>query len=118
MEPVIEQPICRERLTCQVGVHTFELSRSSAGRDDQGQNGSPKPTVRGADLSHASNGHTSLVDRGTEPSKDGLGSALIMRLMLDLPKDCGYSCGSADQQTLAELISSSVSELHTSAVEQ
>ena len=31
-----------------------------------------------------------LVERGTEPSEDGLGPALIMRLLLELPEQGGY----------------------------
>jgi hypothetical protein len=45
-----------------------------------------------------------LVERGIEPSEEGLGPALIMRLMLDLPKQGGYFRPLADQPTLAQAL--------------
>jgi hypothetical protein len=58
-----------------------------------------------------------LVERGIEPSEEGLGPALIMRLMLDLPRDGGYFRPLADQPTLAEALWSTVRELRMAGVE-
>jgi ATP-dependent helicase/nuclease subunit B len=57
-----------------------------------------------------------LVERGTDPSEEGLGPALIMRLMLDLPKEAGYFRQLADQPTLAEALWSTVRELRMAGV--
>jgi ATP-dependent helicase/nuclease subunit B len=52
-----------------------------------------------------------LVERGIEPSEDGLGAALMMRLLLDLPEGSGYFRPLADQPTLAQALWSTVHEL-------
>src|SRR5688572_3782559 len=52
-----------------------------------------------------------LVERGIEPSEEGLGPALIMRLMLDLPQDGGYFRPLADQPTMAQALWSTIREL-------
>src|SRR5262249_26215414 len=57
-----------------------------------------------------------LVERGIEPSEEGLGPALIMRLMLDLPKEPGYFRRLADQPTLAEALWSTIHELRLAGV--
>ncbi len=57
-----------------------------------------------------------LVERGIEPSEEGLGPALIMRLMLDLPKEAGYFRPLADQPTLAEALWSTVRELRMAGI--
>jgi RecB family exonuclease len=57
-----------------------------------------------------------LVERGIEPSEEGLGPALIMRLMLDLPRDGGYFRPLADQPTLAEALWSTVRELRMAGI--
>src|SRR5262245_33790593 len=57
-----------------------------------------------------------LVERGIEPSEEGLGPALIMRLMLDLPKEGGYFRPLADQPTLAEALWSTVRELRMAGI--
>lgn len=43
-----------------------------------------------------------VVERGIDPSEEGLGAALIMRLLLDLPEGRGYFRSLADQPTLAK----------------
>src|SRR5262245_18487218 len=43
-----------------------------------------------------------LVERGIDPSQEGLGPALIMRLPLDLPEKDGSFRALADQPTLAQ----------------
>src|SRR2546427_8983258 len=45
-----------------------------------------------------------LVERGIDPSEEGLGAALIMRLLLDLPEDGGYFRSLADQPTMAQAL--------------
>jgi ATP-dependent helicase/nuclease subunit B len=57
-----------------------------------------------------------LVERGIEPSEEGLGPALIMRLMLDLPKEGGYFRPLADQPTLAEALWSTIRELRMAGI--
>jgi hypothetical protein len=57
-----------------------------------------------------------LVDRGIEPSEESLGPALIMRLLLDLPKEGGYFRPLADQPTLAQALWSTIRELRTAGV--
>ena len=57
-----------------------------------------------------------LVERGIEPSEEGLGPALIMRLMLDLPQDGGYFRPLADQPTLAQALWSTVRELRMAGI--
>jgi ATP-dependent helicase/nuclease subunit B len=57
-----------------------------------------------------------LVERGIEPSEEGLGAALIMRLLLDLPQEGGYFRPLADQPTLAQALWSTIRELRTAGV--
>jgi ATP-dependent helicase/nuclease subunit B len=57
-----------------------------------------------------------LVERGIEPSEEELGPALIMRLMLDLPKEGGYFRPLADQPTLAEALWSTIRELRMAGI--
>ena len=45
-----------------------------------------------------------LVERGIDPSEEGLGPALIMRLLLDLPEAGGYFRSLADQPTMAQAL--------------
>jgi len=57
-----------------------------------------------------------LVERGIEPSEEGLGPALIMRLMLDLPMEGGYFRPLADQPTLAQALWSTIRELRMAGI--
>src|SRR5688500_17067025 len=52
-----------------------------------------------------------LVERGIDPSEEGLGPALIMRLLLGLPLEAGYIRPLADQPTMAEALYATVREL-------
>ena len=52
-----------------------------------------------------------LVERGIDPSEEGLGPALIMRLLLDLPTERGYFRPLADQPTMAQALWSTIREL-------
>src|SRR5688572_32266321 len=57
-----------------------------------------------------------LVERGIDPSEEGLGPALIMRLLLELPTPDGYFRALADQPTLAQALWSTVRELRMAGV--
>src|SRR5215210_2698023 len=57
-----------------------------------------------------------LVERGIDPSEEGLGPALIMRLLLGLPEEGGYFRPLADQPTLAMALWSTLRELRMCGV--
>ena len=57
-----------------------------------------------------------LVERGIDPSEEGLGPALMMRLLLDLPEEDGYFRALADQPTMAQALWSTVRELRMAGV--
>ena len=57
-----------------------------------------------------------LVERGIDPSEEGLGPALIMRLLLDLPLEGGYFRPLADQPTMAQALWTTVRELRMAGV--
>ncbi len=57
-----------------------------------------------------------LVERGIDPSEEGLGPALMMRLLLDLPEQDGYFRALADQPTMAQALWSTVRELRMAGV--
>jgi ATP-dependent helicase/nuclease subunit B len=57
-----------------------------------------------------------LVERGIDPSEEGLGPALIMRLLLELPEDGSYFRSLADQPTMAQALWATVRELRMAGV--
>ncbi len=57
-----------------------------------------------------------LVERGIDPSEEGLGPALIMRLLLELPIDGGYFRPLADEPTMAQALYATVRELRMAGV--
>jgi RecB family exonuclease len=57
-----------------------------------------------------------LVERGIHPSEDGLGPALMMRLLLDLPLERGYFRPLADHPTMAQALWTTVRELRMAGV--
>ena len=57
-----------------------------------------------------------LVERGIDPSEEGLGPALMMRLLLDLPKDGGYFRPLADHPTMAQALWATLHELRMAGV--
>src|SRR5436189_889895 len=57
-----------------------------------------------------------LVERGIDPSEAGLGPALMMRLLLDLPEPDGYFRALADQPTMAQALWSTVRDLRMAGV--
>jgi hypothetical protein len=52
-----------------------------------------------------------LVERGIDPSEEGLGPALVMRLLLDLPERDGYFRPLAGQPSMAAALWSTIREL-------
>ena len=56
-----------------------------------------------------------LVERGVDPSEEGLGAALMMRLLLDLPEG-GYFRPLATQPTLAQALWTTMRELRMGGV--
>src|SRR5215510_8134435 len=57
-----------------------------------------------------------LVERGVDPSEEGLGPALMMRLLLDLPIEGGYFRPLADHPTMAQALWTTVRELRMAGV--
>jgi hypothetical protein len=57
-----------------------------------------------------------LVERGIEPSEEGVGPALIMRLLLDLPQKGGYFRPLADQPSMAQALWTTIRELRMAGV--
>src|SRR5258707_6324727 len=57
-----------------------------------------------------------LVERGVDPSEEGLGPALIMRLLLDLPEPDGYFRPLASQPSMAAGLWSTIHELRIAGV--
>src|SRR3954465_9211698 len=57
-----------------------------------------------------------LVERGINPSEEGLGPALMMRLLLELPRENGYFRALADQPSMAQARWTTVRELRMAGV--
>ena len=57
-----------------------------------------------------------LVERGIDPSEEGLGPALIMRLLLDLPVQSGYFRPLATQPTMAQALWITLRELRMAGI--
>jgi hypothetical protein len=57
-----------------------------------------------------------LVERGIDPSEEGLGPALMMRLLLELPPERGYFRPLADHPTMAQALWATVRELRMAGV--
>ena len=57
-----------------------------------------------------------LVEHGIDPSEEGLGPALMMRLLLDLPLEGGYFRPLADHPTMAQALWTTVRELRMAGV--
>ena len=57
-----------------------------------------------------------LLERGIDPSEEGLGPALMMRLLLDLPAEGGYFRPLADHPTMAQALWTTVRELRMAGV--
>lgn len=57
-----------------------------------------------------------LVEQGIDPSEDGLGPALMMRLLMELPEEDGYFRPLADQPSMGEALWATVRELRMAGV--
>jgi RecB family exonuclease len=58
-----------------------------------------------------------LVERGVDPAPDGIGPALIMRLLLELPSSVpGYFRGLAEQPQMADALWASMAELRMAGI--
>jgi ATP-dependent helicase/nuclease subunit B len=57
-----------------------------------------------------------LVERGIEPSEEGLGPALMMRLLYELPPKAGYFRPLAEQPSMVQALWSTVRELRIAGV--
>jgi RecB family exonuclease len=57
-----------------------------------------------------------LVERGIDPSEEGLGPALMMRLLLDLPLERGYFRPLAEHPTMAQALWTTIYELRMAGV--
>jgi hypothetical protein len=57
-----------------------------------------------------------LVERGVTPSEDGLGPALMMRLLLDLPLGGGYFRPLAEHPTMAQALWTTTCELRMAGI--
>jgi hypothetical protein len=57
-----------------------------------------------------------LIERGIDPSEEGLGPALIMRLLLDLPIQSGYFRPLASQPTMAQALWITLRELRMAGI--
>jgi RecB family exonuclease len=57
-----------------------------------------------------------LVERGIDPSEEGLGPALMMRLLLDLRQEGGYFRPLADHPTMAQAIWATLHELRIASI--
>src|SRR3954463_11252302 len=57
-----------------------------------------------------------LVERNIDPSEEGLGQALIMRLLLKLPLEVGYVRPLADQPAMAQALWATIRELRMAGV--
>ena len=58
-----------------------------------------------------------LVERGIDPSEEGLGPALMMRLLLDLPLERGYFRPLAEHPTMAQALWTTIYELRMAGVQ-
>ena len=58
-----------------------------------------------------------LVERGIDPSEEGLGPALMMRLLLDLPLERGYFRPLAEHPTMAQALWTAIYELRMAGVQ-
>ena len=108
MDPFVQQlaSLCREHVTRSkwVFVPSHALGRTIGERIAlEGTNWLNLRFVTPLDIALRM-GAPFLVERGIDPSEEGLGPALIMRLLLDLPLKDGYFRPLADQPTMAQAL--------------
>ena len=120
MDPFVEQlaSLCRDRVTLNkwVFVPSHALGHTLGERIAlSGTNWLNLRFITPLDIALRM-GAPFLVERGIEPSEEGLGPALIMRLLLDLPTQGGYFRPLADQPTLAQALWSTIRELRMAGI--
>src|SRR5258705_4171067 len=120
MDPFVQQlaAVCRDQVTrCKwVFVHSHALGRTIGERIAlEGTNWLNLRFVTPLDIALRM-GAPFLVERGIDPSEEGLGPALMMRLLLDLPEQGGYFRPLADQPTMAQALWMTVRELRMAGV--
>jgi ATP-dependent helicase/nuclease subunit B len=120
MEPFVQQlaDLCRAHVTrCKwVFVPSHAIGRSIGERIAlSGTNWLNLRFVTPLDVALRM-GAPFLVERGIDPSEEGLGPALMMRLLLDLPTEGGYFRPLADQPTMAQALWTTIHELRSAGV--
>src|SRR3954462_3328365 len=120
MDPFVEQlaALCRDQVTrCKwVFVPSHAVGRTIGERIAlEGTNWLNLRFVTPLDVALRM-GAPFLVERGIDPSEEGLGPALMMRLLLDLSLEGGYFRPLADQPTMAQALWATVRELRMTGV--
>jgi hypothetical protein len=120
MDPFVEQlaSLCRDQVTRNkwVFVPSHALGRTLGERLAlSGTNWLNLRFVTPLDIALRM-GAPFLVERGIDPSEEGLGPALIMRLLLDLPAEGGYFRPLADQPSLAQALWTTIRELRMAGI--
>src|SRR5450432_2970742 len=120
MDPFVEhlKQICRSQVTRPkwVLVPTHGIGRTLGERvAREGTNWLNLRFVTPLDIALPM-GAPFLVERGIQPSEEGLGPALMMRLLLDLPNEGGYFRPLADHPTMAQAIWATLHELRMAGI--
>src|SRR3954470_6471048 len=120
MDPFVQQlaALCRDQVTrCKWAfVPTHAVGRTIGERIAlEGTNWLNLRFVTPLDIALRM-GAPFLVERGIDPSEEGLGPALMMRLLLDLPERDGYFRPLADQPTMAQALWATVRELRMAGI--
>src|SRR3954463_9767585 len=120
MDPFVEQlaTLCRDHVTRNkwVFVPSHAIGRTIGERIAlSGTNWLNLRFVTPLDIALRMGGPF-LVERGIDPSEEGLGPALMMRLLLDLPVENGYFRPLADQPTMAQALWTTLRELRMAGV--
>jgi ATP-dependent helicase/nuclease subunit B len=120
VEPFVEQlaSLCREQVTRNkwVFVPSHAMGRTLGERIALGgTNWLNLRFVTPLDIALRM-GAPFLVERDIDPSEEGLGPALIMRLLLDLPLERGYFRPLADQPAMAQALWTTIRELRMAGV--
>src|SRR3954470_496040 len=121
MDPFVQQlaALCRDQVTrCKwVFVPSHAVGRTIGERIAlEGTNWLNLRFVTPLDIALRM-GAPFMVERGIAPSEEGLGPALMMRLLLDLPLEGGYFRPLADHPTMAQALWTTVRELRMAGVD-
>src|SRR5450432_3459623 len=120
MDPFVEhlKQICRSQVTRPkwVLVPTHGIGRTLGERvAREGTNWLNLRIVTPLDIALPM-GAPFLVERGIQPSEEGLGPALMMRLLLDLPLKQGYFRPLAHHPTMAQALWGTLGELRMAGI--